>query len=345
MTEGRCPICFEEVLEGVRCSCGSRIHHACVASFAISMAEEGLLPLKCPECACHWDEEVYVNSLGTQLPRFQRAKELHVRLQDRKETTSPPASPRTQEALERCGIRQCPRCHMMIQKQGDGLFTGCDKMTCRCGCMFCFKCGCEAFGGVARCRCVGLHHSYIPRSAVLSNYQGPWILESPLDMDLTRRPKGRSKAAAARLQREAKVLAKDPPPFIRVAHTAGDARWHFLMEGPSDSPFEGGSYWGELDFPKDYPYSPPLVRFRTPNGRFQVDFWLCRTQMDYHPEGWQPAWTLGGFLLALLALLCSDGHTSGMVQPATTYAEKRRLAQASRDANLLHKEFPKELFK
>jgi len=164
-------------------------------------------------------------------------------------------------------------------------------------------------------------------------------------MDLTRRPKGRSKAAAARLQREAKVLAKDPPPFIRVAHTAGDARWHFLMEGPSDSPFEGGSYWGELDFPKDYPYSPPLVRFRTPNGRFQVDFWLCRTQMDYHPEGWQPAWTLGGFLLALLALLCSDGHTSGMVQPATTYAEKRRLAQASRDANLLHKEFPKELFK
>lgn len=26
------------------------------------------------------------------------------------------------------------------------------------------------------------------RAQVLSNYQGPWILESPLDMDLTRRP-------------------------------------------------------------------------------------------------------------------------------------------------------------
>ncbi len=26
------------------------------------------------------------------------------------------------------------------------------------------------------------------RAKVLSNYQGPWILESPLDMDLTRRP-------------------------------------------------------------------------------------------------------------------------------------------------------------
>lgn len=75
------------------------------------------------------------------------------------------------------------------------------------------------------------------------------------------------------------------------------------MQGPGDTPFEGGVYWGELDFPKDYPYSPPLVRFRTPNGRFQVDTWLCRTQMDYHPEGWQPAWTLSGFLLALLTLL------------------------------------------
>eukprot|EP00435_Cladocopium_sp_Y103_P073045 s78_g42.t1 len=258
-----------------------------------------------------------------------------------------PVSPRTQEVLARYGIRQCPQCHVMIQKQADGLFTGCDKMTCRCGCMFCFKCGREARGGVARCRCVGPQHNYIPRSAVLSNYQGAWILQSPLDTDLTKRPKGRSKAASARLQREAKSLDKDPPPFLRVAHEAGDFRWHFLMEGPGDTPFEGGVYWGELDFPKDYPYSPPLVRFRTPNGRFQVDTWLCRTQMDYHPEGWQPAWTLSGFLLALLTLLCAgnDTFTSGMVQPSTTDAEKRTLAEASGTFNAQHPEFPKELFR
>eukprot|EP00971_Amphidinium_carterae_P168803 3344470-Amphidinium_carterae.1 len=42
------------------------------------------------------------------------------------------------------GIRRCPGCQALIQKQGDGLITGCDKMTCRCGCMFCFKCGMPA---------------------------------------------------------------------------------------------------------------------------------------------------------------------------------------------------------
>eukprot|EP00913_Durusdinium_trenchii_P020410 g19174.t1 len=221
-------------------------------------------------------------------------------------------SPRTKEALARLGIRPCPQCRVMIQKQADGLFTGCDKMTCRCGCMFCFRCGSEArAGGVARCRCVGPQHSYIPRSAVLSNYEGAWVFPSALDVDLTKRPKGRSKTTSARLQRESKALAKDrhdPPPLIRIAHEAGQLRWHFIMEGPLESAFEGGRYWGNLDMPQeprqDYPFQPPLVRFRTPTGRFKVDTWLCRTQLDYHPEGWQPSWTLSGFLLALLALLC-----------------------------------------
>ncbi|CAJ1461629.1 unnamed protein product [Effrenium voratum] len=308
----------------------------------MSSAEQGALPLKCPELFCKsvWAEEVFVPLLGDQQPHFEKLLRLQQELSTRK--TADAMSPRTQEALRPYGIRACPRCKAMIQKQADGLFTGCDKMTCRCGCMFCFQCGQEARGGVARCRCVGAHHAFIPQSVVLENYQGAWGA-APVDMDLTKRSRGRlSPVAVARLQREAKVLAKDPPPLVRVAHRSNQS-WHFLLgPGPLDTPFAGGLYWGEMEMPKDYPYDPPLVRFRTPNGRFKVDTWLCRTQLDYHPEGWQPAWTISGLLLALLALLCSDSFTSGMCQPASE-VEKRRLAAASHDWNREHREF-RELF-
>lgn len=47
--------------------------------------------------------------------------------------------------------------------------------------------------------------------------------------------------------------------------------WEALIEGPGGTPFEGGLFAAELKFPKDYPLSPPTMRFLGeiwhPNGR------------------------------------------------------------------------------
>ncbi|SCV70457.1 BQ2448_1851 [Microbotryum intermedium] len=37
-------------------------------------------------------------------------------------------------------------------------------------------------------------------------------------------------------------------------------KWSALIQGPSDTPFEGGVFEAELSFPRDYPLSPPKVR-------------------------------------------------------------------------------------
>ena len=42
--------------------------------------------------------------------------------------------------------------------------------------------------------------------------------------------------------------------------------WHFLFKGPLNTPYEGGSYWGRLEFPTTYPVNPPAVFFVTPSG-------------------------------------------------------------------------------
>lgn len=244
------------------------------------------------------------------------------------------------QALRRLGIRQCPQCSAAIQKQAEGLLTGCDKMTCRCGCMFCFKCGLVAAGGTARCRCVGAHHSFIPRSQVLDNYRlaGAFL---NTDQDLTKRPKGKaSPATAARLRKELRAIASEPPPYVHVRCDDNNIlSLDFVIEGPPDTAYDGGWYWGRVEPPKDYPFFPPLIRLFTPSGRFQTDTWLCRTLEDYHPEGWQPSWTLASVLMALLSLMCGDGFTPGAVHPSLPESERKRLARESLSWNRQRSEF------
>ena len=47
-----------------------------------------------------------------------------------------------------------------------------------------------------------------------------------------------------------------------------------LLQGPADTPYEGGSFHLTLQVPEQYPLVPPTVRFRTrifhPNIHFKV---------------------------------------------------------------------------
>ena len=40
--------------------------------------------------------------------------------------------------------------------------------------------------------------------------------------------------------------------------------WHFVIKGPIDTPYRGGSYHGKLIFPSEYPYKPPAIMMLTP---------------------------------------------------------------------------------
>jgi len=345
---GRCPICLEEVAavdDFTRCQhCLAPFHRSCASQHAISAAQHGQVPLSCPVPGCRrpWTEEILRWALDEQ-QKLKYDNAVHaltcLRSSGGRDDS---VSPRFLEELKKVGVRPCPRCQSLIQKQAEGLLTGCDKMTCRCGCMFCFKCGTEArAGGVARCRCVGVHHQFIPQSQVLSNYRGAFSLGAAGDQDLTKRPRGKASAAAsARLRKELKVFSADPPPYINVRNEESNIlMWHFLLQGPPDTPYEGGWYWGRLDIPKDYPFSPPLVKVVTPTARFEADSWLCRTVFDYHPEGWQPPWTIAGVLTALLSLMCDDSFTSGAIHPSTSDAVKRDFAHKSLQWNMEQADF------
>lgn len=83
-----------------------------------------------------------------------------------------------------------------------------------------------------------------------------------------------SSVAQKRLFHEYKNLSTNPPEGITAGPVSEDDMfyWEALIEGPGGTPFEGGVFAAELKFPKDYPLSPPTMKFVGggvwhPNGR------------------------------------------------------------------------------
>lgn len=84
---------------------------------------------------------------------------------------------------------------------------------------------------------------------------------------------------------------------------------------------------GVLLFPHDYPYKPPSVMMYTPNGRFQERMRLCLSMSDFHPELWNPNWSVSTIIMGLLSFMNEDTPTSGSI--TTTNKMKRMYAQNS----------------
>ena len=81
--------------------------------------------------------------------------------------------------------------------------------------------------------------------------------------------------AQKRLIHEYKNLSTNPPEGIMAGPVSEDDLfyWEALIEGPGGTPFEGGVFAAELKFPRDYPLSPPTMKFIGggvwhPNGKF-----------------------------------------------------------------------------
>ena len=130
------------------------------------------------------------------------------------------------------------------------------------------------------------------------------------------------------IERQLQEIFRDPTPGIFVAQDEFDAYLiHAYVEGPNETPFEGGKFLLELFCPIDFPLRPPKIRFVTkvyhPNidkhGRF------CQTKM-FKLE-WSPALHIIKLLVWVQALL-SDPNLDDPVENnvATLWKENEETA-------------------
>ncbi|KAF6039345.1 UBE2J2 [Bugula neritina] len=113
--------------------------------------------------------------------------------------------------------------------------------------------------------------------------------------------------------------------------------WHYVVAGPENSPYQGGYYHGKLVFPQQYPFKPPSILMMTPNGRFKCNTRLCLSISDFHPDTWNPAWSVSTILTGLLSFMLEDQPTLGSV--TTTKEVKRTYAIQSLSFNLGNQTF------
>jgi len=107
--------------------------------------------------------------------------------------------------------------------------------------------------------------------------------------------------------------------------------WHFLIHGPTGSPYEGGVYHGQIIFGDQFPFKPPAIRMLTPSGRFVVGSDLCLSMSNFHQETWNPLWSVQAILVGFLSFMMDDSTeaTAGVGGVRTSDADKRKFACAS----------------
>ena len=77
-------------------------------------------------------------------------------------------------------------------------------------------------------------------------------------------------------------------------------KWEASITGPENTPYEGGIFSFEIEFPKDYPFKPPrfkaLTKIFHPNVCFNHCDKIC---LDIFYDAWTPSITISELLLSI----------------------------------------------
>jgi len=115
--------------------------------------------------------------------------------------------------------------------------------------------------------------------------------------------------ALKRIHKELVELRRDPPPFCTAGPKGDDMlQWRATIIGPDDTPYEGGVFFLEITFPKNYPLQPPMVEFTTEVYHTNIESSSGSICLDILSHEWSPSLTISKVLLSIVSLLAEPGH-------------------------------------
>ena len=109
--------------------------------------------------------------------------------------------------------------------------------------------------------------------------------------------------ASKRIKNELKELQRDPPSTCSAGPEGDNLyKWRGVIIGPPDSPYAGGIFNLSIEFPEDYPFRAPHVRFLTKVYHPNINSHgaIC---LDILKDKWSPALSISKVLLSIESLL------------------------------------------
>ena len=130
--------------------------------------------------------------------------------------------------------------------------------------------------------------------------------------------------ALRRIKKELKDIQRCPPSNCS-AGTVGDDifKWQGTILGPSDSPYYGGVFYLEMQFPQDYPFRPPKINFKTRIFHCNVND-KGVIYLDILKDDWSPALTISKVLLSICSLLTDPNPDDPLVPEIASLYKKNR---------------------
>ncbi|EMG47610.1 Ubiquitin-conjugating enzyme E2 2, partial [Candida maltosa Xu316] len=132
-----------------------------------------------------------------------------------------------------------------------------------------------------------------------------------------------STPAKRRLMRDFKRMQQDPPSGVSASPLPDNVMKNAVIIGPSDTPFEDGTFRLTLQFDEQYPNKPPQVRFISdmfhPNVYASGE--LC---LDILQNRWSPTYDVSSILTSVQSLLNDPNISSpANVEAANLYKDHR----------------------
>uniref|UniRef100_A0A6C0ES16 Ubiquitin-conjugating enzyme E2 Z n=1 Tax=viral metagenome TaxID=1070528 RepID=A0A6C0ES16_9ZZZZ len=125
-----------------------------------------------------------------------------------------------------------------------------------------------------------------------------------------------SKETISRLLKDIKNIMKNPLTENGIYYIHDDTdmlKGYALIIGSSETPYFGGNYFFEFNYPLDYPHSPPKVKYWTNgnNVRFNPNLYVCGKVCvsllnTWRGDQWTSCQTISTVLLTLCTILCEN---------------------------------------
>ena len=123
------------------------------------------------------------------------------------------------------------------------------------------------------------------------------------------------------ISKQFKGISKDPNSLFSIELTDDIFNWNLLFFGPPDTIYENGIFKARMIFPRDFPNSPPEVKFIDdvyhpnvyPDGKVCISI-LHDGEDEYGYESvserWNPSHSVSSILLSIISMLPNPNFES-----------------------------------